>query len=548
MQLETSHNSSSLQELAAASRRVSGWNFFKFSAVVALGLALFFASPAKAERIGVYTSSLSGQGTGATSPRAVDAAMPVSLSSIAILPLENLSENPLASTMLKDYIEAEFKSRGLFKLSTDKDVNRFLARRRIRYTGALTRVAVREMGKVLGVDAVFLGTVNYYSLVGDSLIVGLNSRMLSTADGRIIWAENLTYTGKDFEGILGLGSVKSIDKLAAMVVKDLVGDLKEKFFVRDSAQSPFDIERVITYPVMGKSGGKRDLSVKFLSITGEPETVTAIVGNQEYDLKRVSPGIYEGVIDAPGKEGTHLVDVVATGNGSRPYSFYAAGKVVVDDTPPMIAMSASKKVFASKKRGFVTFEPKLLSFEEIDEWSVDIIDSAGVIVRNDRGYGRVPMRLIWKGEDTQQAYVEDGSYTFSLKVKDPSGNETNVSNVVMVKNTPPAIDVDVEIVEETVLFSFNYSPDEPIESWKVAIIDRGGNSIKMVSGEGRTLPERFEYPIGTDYDIKKLSFKVEAKDAAGNEFLMTKTIPSLFAQKVPFAGLKGVQKILWEDF
>jgi TolB-like protein len=522
---------------------------FTVFVLIASGAVFFLATAAHAGQSGgVFTSSITETEMKNIPLRSYGLDRPKSIASIAILPLENLSDNPLAAKMVRDNIKKEFVGKGLFAIALSKDVNRFLARRRIRYTGAITRVAVREMGKVLGVDAVLLGTINYYSVVGDTLIVGLNCRMLSAVDGRIIWAENVTYTGKDFEGVLGLGSVKSLETLASMVVKDLVEDLRERFFVRDSVHGPFEIERVITYPVMGKSGGKRDINVRFLNLDGTPRIVKAIVGNQEYILSRVSAGEYKGVVDAPDMEGTHLLDVVAITSRREPYVFSAAGKVIVDDTPPVVTMSSSRKVFSSKKSDFVVFEPRLLSLEEIDEWSVKITNSEGVVVRSDRGYGRVPARLRWKGENTAQSRVVEGSYTFSLTVKDPSGNAANVSNVVMVKNTPPAIDVDVEIVEDTVLFSFNYSPDEPIDSWKIAIVERSGNVVKMVSGKGRTLPERFEYPMGTDYDIKKLSFTVEAKDVAGNEFVMTKTIPSLFAQKVPFAGLKGMKNVLWEDF
>jgi len=548
MQSRIKHKSPSLVSAKAVSGCGARWSPFKATVLVALALALFFATPAGAELPSVYTSSLSKEEQRFSPIHLADPGDVVSISSLAILPLENLSDNPLAAKLVTDYLKAELKSRGLFNITNAKDVGRFLARRRIRYTGAITRSSVREMGKVLGVDAVLLGTVNYYSIVSGTLIVGVNCRMLSTTDGSIVWAGNITYTGKDFEGVLGLGVVKSINTLASMVVKDLIGNLKDRFFVRDSSYGPFDIERVITYPVMGRSGGKRDINVKFLNLTGEPVMVKALVGAREYELKRVSFGTYEGVIDSPAAEGIHLVDVVAMDSGNNPYAFSAAGKVVVDNTPPVISMSANRTVFSSKKRGFVIFEPKLVSFEEIDEWNVDITNSKGAVVRSDRGYGRMPAKLMWKGDYASRAFVEDGSYTFTLHVKDPAGNAAKVSNVVMVKNSPPAIDVDVDIVEETVLFSFHYSPDEPIDSWKIAIVDRGGNIINMLSGTGKTMPKRFEYPIGKDYDVKKLSFKVEAKDVAGNKFEMIKTIPSLFANKVPFAGLKGVKNVLWDDF
>ncbi len=472
---------------------------------------------------------------------------PVVISNVAILPIENLSDNPVADDMIMEYLKREFRERALFHVVDDAAVRRFLARRRIRYTGAITKVAVREMGKVLGVDGVLVGSVNYYSAIGDRIVVGVNCRLVSAQDGSIVWADNLTYTGTDFKGILGLGAVKSLDVLASMVVRDLVDGMNEKFFAMENSMSPFEMERVITYPTMGKAGEKRRLRVKFLPLVEAPAQVTAVVGDEEIPLVGVGEGLYEGVITAPEAEGTYLVDLVAMDHSMVPYRFNAVTKVVVDNTPPKIDMAVSKEVFSSRKKGFVTFEPRLLSFEEIDEWRVDILDQDGNRIRSDRGYGKVPRKLIWRGETDESALVDDGKYTIALQVTDAAGNRTTASRVVMVKNKPPVINIDVDIVDDTVLFSFDYNPEEPIHRWMLSILDRSGNIIKTLEGEGRTLPERFEYPLGKDFDIRDLSFKVTAEDLAGNRFEMTKTIPSLFAKKIPFAELKGNNPLL-EDF
>ncbi|MBI5599501.1 MAG: DUF799 family lipoprotein [Deltaproteobacteria bacterium] len=471
---------------------------------------------------------------------------PIAVKAIAILPFENLSENQLAAELIKGYIKKELESRGVV-ITDDSRVDEFLTKRRIRYTGAITRATAREMGSVLGADAALIGAVNYYSTVADKVIVGVSCRMVSAVDGSIIWADNITYTGRDFEGFLGLGVVKSLDMLASIVVRDIVNGISDKFFVRESAMSPFEIERVIIYPVIGKAGQKRDMKVKFLPLGMEPEEVMAVVGDEEIVLSRVAKDEYEGTVTAPSAEGVYVVDITAAGRNAAAFTFDAVTKVVVDDTPPKITVAMSSNIFSTAKRGNVTIEPRLLSVDDIDEWRVEILDGNGVAVRNDRGYGRVPKKLIWRGENDSQTLAGDGKYTLKLMVTDKAGNEGIASGPVRIKNNPPVINVDVDIVEETVLFSFDYSRDEPIKSWQFSIVDRDGNTVKKLGGDGLSIPEKMEYPLGHDYDIRNLSFKVTAEDVAGNVFNLTKTLPSLFAKKMPFAKFKGKDR-LWMDF
>ena len=141
------------------------------------------------------------------------------IKSIAILPLENLTVDRVAAFIIKENIKTELKGKGWVFIVKDDLVEDFLAKRRIRYTGAITRLAVREMGKALGVDAVLVGSVNQYSGDNGKITVGIGLRLLSAVNGSILWSDNITYTGRDFEGFLGLGVVTSIDELTSMVVR-----------------------------------------------------------------------------------------------------------------------------------------------------------------------------------------------------------------------------------------------------------------------------------------------------------------------------------------
>ncbi|MCK4738900.1 MAG: hypothetical protein KAT46_03030, partial [Deltaproteobacteria bacterium] len=464
---------------------------------------------------------------------------PVILKSIAILPFENLSGVPIASDMMMDGITSELKSKGWLLIAWKDAVEEFLAKRRVRYTGAITRLVVREMGKVLGVDAVMVGSVNYYSGKDGSIVVGMSCRLVSTLNGSIIWTDNLTYTGRDFEGILGLGAVKSIEILSSMVVKDLIKSIEDRFFMRDTALNPFEIERVITYPPIGKGGEKIDLRIKILPLMEEPRQVRVIVDGIEVVLEKVGLGEYEGFVFAPEQEGVYSLDVIALDRAMMPYPFEAVGKIIVDSTPPPVNMTLSQNIFSLKKRGSVTFDTNMLEYEEIDEWEMKIYDTDDVMVRSDRGYGLIPKKFKWSGEMDSRKMVEDGDYRCEFVAKDKAGNITTINNMVTVKSVPPEVKVEVDFDEEGgVVFSFVSDSDDIIESWQFTVTDRDGNVVKTVDGEG-TIPETVGLALEDGLRVSRLRFEVTAKDVAGNEFVMSRSLPALLSGKTPFAGLNS---------
>ncbi len=475
-------------------------------------------------------------------------ASPKVVKSVAILPLENLSDNPAADEIIRDYIKRELTGKGWVLIARDADIESFLAKRRIRYTGAITRLAVREMGKRLGVDAVVVGSILYYTKIRDKIIVGVALRVLSTADGSILWAENITYTGKDFEGLFGLGVVKSLDVLADMVVRDIVGSMADRFFIRDSAMSPFEIERVILQPSIGRGPQKREIRVKFLPLSGEPEKVKAVVDGKVYMLSRYGKE-YRGYIHVPEAEGTYMVSLVATDEKGGSHFFDAVGEAVVDNTPPQIEMYATKKIFSTRDRrnGYVLFETRVLSVDSIEGWRVEVRDEDGKVVKLEYGYGAIPPKFIWKGESEEGWVVKDGKYSFNLIVVDNAGNETLVARKVKVKTTPPRINVSVDMVEGVILFNFESAELEDIRTWSLTILDKDGKLMKTVTNDKGKLPEKVEYPVGDDVDIRDLKFILKATDVAGNKLELKKSVPSVFATKMPFARLKGKTDV-WEDF
>ena len=364
------------------------------------------------------------------------------LNAIAVLPFENLTDDPDASRRITALVTQELKNRGFSVIDADA-VEEFLAKRRIRYTGAVTRMTAREMGEAFDVDAVLVGSVTLFSSEDRTgeVLAGVAARLVSTEDCRIIWANTISHSGDDFEGFLGLGILRTLDELGPRIVKKLFEDVPTDFSVRNNSLPPFEIMEVVTTPEVGRSGEAVELRVKVAAITEEPGEIRAVMGGREFILDRSANGDYRGIITAPDGEGMYTIDVVAVDGGMKSFLFSAAGKMIIDNTPPKVSLVVNRKIFSPKKKGFVTFTPKMMNLDEVAEWRIEILNERGERVRGDRGYGDLPRALIWKGETDTRRQAEDGWYTYHFVVRDLAGNETRLTDGLRLKNHPPRIAV-----------------------------------------------------------------------------------------------------------
>lgn len=463
------------------------------------------------------------------------------LKSIAILPFENLTNTRNASIIVVDQIKADLKSKGWLLIVRDEVIDEYLFKRRIRYTGAITRLKAREMGKVLGVDAVMVGSVEMFGSAGGSPnTVSISARLVSTTDGSIMWADNMAYTGEDFRGLFGLGVIRNMTKLKEVVISELVESIADNFFIQDSVMSPFEIEKFVTYPAIGKVGDKIELRIKFLSISDDPREVSVMIDGKQLSLKKISEGVYSVFIDAPIIEGVHLVDVVAVDGESVPFTFDAAGKIIVDSTPPQINFSVENNIFSTLHKGKVILRPQMLSYDTITEWYVEVIDKNGDVIRSDSGFNNLPETLKWRGDTSTGGYAKDGEYDVKLVASDKAGNLGVVHQVVTIKNSPPKINVGVDIVDDTVLFSINKvenSKGDEIGLWSFVVAERSGRELKKFYGEGE-IPNTLEYVFEDKSEINRIAFTLTASDIVGNELEIKKALPSLLKSKRPFAGLQ----------
>lgn len=470
--------------------------------------------------------------------------------SIAVLPFENLTSDSNAVDVVTESIKKELKGKGWVLLARDETVEDFLASKRIRNTGSISRISARQMGKELGVDAILVGSVSQFDSIGGTINVGVSVRLVSTLDGRILWAENTTYTGKEFVYLLGLGQIKSYAKLSSYVARDLVEDIADKFFMDESVLSPFEIERVITYPTISKAGEKIDLKVKVLPIEENAKDVKVIIDGQEISLEKDKEGLFIGSFIAPGEEGKYSMDIFSNSMSGDEFKFQSIASHEVDNTSPLMELNVSSDVFSttgSKSNRYILFEPKLLNLDEVFQWKMEIFNDEGRVIRNDQGFHKVPSQLIWRGESNanvkhKNGKIKDGYYFARLTVNDKAGNESLSEEIIRLKNKPTEVVVEMNYIDrDNVQFDFKSADaGEIIENLTFKLLDRKGKIVRQLEGvandDGSVNPIKIK--VDPTMNLSKMFYYIEAFDNVGNVYKERKTVPSLMTFSTPFAKNK----------
>jgi hypothetical protein len=147
---------------------------------------------------------------------------------IALLPLENLSGRPAPLHEIRQALLQKVVGRGASVLMPE-DLEQFMARHRVRYTGGIDTVTARALREETGVGAVLITSLEQYS-TPDPPAITITLRLVSTEDvPRILWMENVAMTGADSPGILGLGLIHDINLLQEKGLERLSGSLADFF-------------------------------------------------------------------------------------------------------------------------------------------------------------------------------------------------------------------------------------------------------------------------------------------------------------------------------
>jgi TolB-like protein len=136
---------------------------------------------------------------------------------LALLPFENVSGSIKGSSIIMPMIDEALKAKG-YRMVRREEIESFLLRRRIRNTGMISRRYLDALRQKFAVDLVMVGSVDLYHESEENPQWGISSRVISASKGTVLWAKSAGLTGDDFTTVLGLGTIRSGERLAKEVV------------------------------------------------------------------------------------------------------------------------------------------------------------------------------------------------------------------------------------------------------------------------------------------------------------------------------------------
>lgn len=155
---------------------------------------------------------------------------------IAILPFQNVSGHVQAPAFIMPLLAAVLEERGYDVVGGDP-LESFLAERRIRATSLLNREQLAAVGREFGASLVLVGSIDLFVDSPGNPQWGLSGRILETASGRIVWADAAGFSGDDFTGFLGLGTITSPEVLAVETVQAVFRNLSPGASMAEAARS-----------------------------------------------------------------------------------------------------------------------------------------------------------------------------------------------------------------------------------------------------------------------------------------------------------------------
>jgi len=139
---------------------------------------------------------------------------------IAVLPFLNVSGDLQGPAFVVPLVGPALRDRG-YEVVEPEALEGFLARRRVRAPSRLGPEQLLLLGREFGADFALLGSVDLFADVAGNPQVGVSCRLLEMATGRLAWANAAGFTGDDFTGFMGLGTVTAAEVLAARTVTAL---------------------------------------------------------------------------------------------------------------------------------------------------------------------------------------------------------------------------------------------------------------------------------------------------------------------------------------
>jgi len=176
----------------------------------------------------VFLIIAAGCGHNYVSARAVEGDNLSTIKSVAILPFENMTKFYEAGKIVPDLLATELYISGRFKVMERTEAVAICAEEGIRIPDAMDADYARTLGKKLGVDGVFIGSVSeyWYRIYREEdeevePAVGINARLIDVETGDVIWAASVTRSSYD----LLMTQKDPLNRIAQLSVMEMLDTL-----------------------------------------------------------------------------------------------------------------------------------------------------------------------------------------------------------------------------------------------------------------------------------------------------------------------------------
>jgi hypothetical protein len=146
-------------------------------------------------------------------------------SRVAVLPLVNMTRDVNAPDIVLNALVVELLATNRFVVVDPGVVDEVIQREQIRLTDRIPLETLQKVGAALGVDHVFMGSVNEFDMARQSQdlvpTVSIALRMVACSTGTITWASTHSRRGDDGESIFTLGRVETLEELTSIAAREM---------------------------------------------------------------------------------------------------------------------------------------------------------------------------------------------------------------------------------------------------------------------------------------------------------------------------------------
>ncbi|GBE41940.1 MAG TPA: hypothetical protein ENH50_07520 [Nitrospirae bacterium] len=150
---------------------------------------------------------------------------------VAVLPLDNLTNDKAAGEIVKQLVISELLASGLVDVVIPGEVMSSISELGIQNISSLNKSQIKALGNALNVEAVIIGSVDQY---GDVKLGNLSApevtitlMMADVESGNIIWSITLTRGGLDFMARHFGASSETMSEIVQGVVREAIQTLFE---------------------------------------------------------------------------------------------------------------------------------------------------------------------------------------------------------------------------------------------------------------------------------------------------------------------------------